>query len=273
MATSRSNAIRHSPASQPAQDTLRKAGHAAIRGHQLYWELHGPAQGPVLVLLHHGLGSSRSWRKQLPSFAAQGYQALAFDRWGYGRSDERNTFETQFMQHDAEDMLELLQLLGVEHASFIGHSDGGTISLLLAADHPQLVERMVLIAAHIYWESKTVDSIREIAAAANDPVAKRAWEREHGKKGPALVKAWAAGWLQEDMSALDLAPQLPRIACPTLVIQGEEDEYATAAQAQDLASGIPSAELWMIPGVGHMPPQEIPEAFNDRVLSFLKRAG
>lgn len=221
------------------------------------------------MLLHHGLGSIRSWRKQIAFFAGRGWQVLAFDRWGYGRSDARPMFATDFMQQDAEEALELIRFMGIDRASFLGHSDGGTISLMLAANHPHLVERLVLIAAHIYWEPKTVACIKKIRTASNDPVMVKAWQREHGEKGPALVKGWADGWLQEEMRDLDLMSELPRITCPVLVIQGEKDEYATAAQARNLAEGITSAELWLIRGVGHMPTQEIPEAFNERVLSFL----
>ena len=253
------------------EGTLRDAGYAEIRGHELYWELHGPNHGPVLVLLHHGLGSIRSWRKQIAFFAEHGWRVLAFDRWGYGRSDARPKFAADFMQQDAEEALKLLQFMGIERASFLGHSDGGTISLMLAGGYPDLVERLVLIAAHIYWEPKTVASIKKIRSAPDDPVMAKAWQREHGEKGLALVKAWADGWLQQEMSDLNLMSELPHITCPVLVIQGEEDEYATADQARDLAEGINSADLWLIPGIGHLPTQESPEDFNQRVLSFLGR--
>jgi len=250
-------------------ETLRDTGHAEISGHRLYWERHGSDTGPALVLLHHGLGSIRSWRRQIRYFAENGWQVWAFDRWGYGKSDERKEFGGRFMQEDASEALELIRLLGISRASFLGHSDGGTISLMLAATKPELVDRLILIAAHIYWEPKTVASIKKVRAGADDPVMERAWQREHGEKGPALVKKWADGWLLEEMRALDLMDILPQVLCPALVIQGEEDEYATASQALDLAERLQSAELWMVPGVGHMPPQEIPVQFNKRVSSFL----
>jgi len=248
---------------------LSEAGYTKIRGHRLYWELHGPNQGPVLVLLHHGLGSIRSWRKQVAFFSQHGWQVLAFDRWGYGRSNSRPRFGADFMQQDAGEALELLEALGIERAAFLGHSDGGTISLMLAASHPHLVEKLVLIAAHIYWEPKTVASIREIRGTADDPGMMKPWQREHGEKWAVLVKSWADGWLQPEIASLNLVEELSRIGCPALVIQGENDEYATASQAHELAKGIAKAELWMIPGAGHMPSLEIPEAFNMRVLSFL----
>ncbi len=269
MATSRSKHDEDPMTSSPAQ-TLSDKGRTEVSGHRLYWERHGLEDGPELVLLHHGLGSMRSWRKQIAFFAERGWKVWAFDRWGYGQSDEREVFNADFMHQDATETLKLIQMLGISRASFLGHSDGGTISLMLAASNPELVERLVLIAAHIYWESKTVDSIRKIRSLADEPRMSRAWRREHGSRGPALVKKWADGWLREEMRGLDLLDALPRIACPVLVIQGEEDEYATASQAFDLAEGVAGAMLWMIPGVGHMPPQEIPEQFNNRVASFLE---
>jgi pimeloyl-ACP methyl ester carboxylesterase len=270
MATSRFSNDEEMVTSLPTR-TMRDKGRTEVSGHRLYWERHGLEDGPELVLLHHGLGSIRSWRKQIAFFAERGWKVWAFDRWGYGQSDERQKFGADFMREDAAETLKLIRILGIARASFLGHSDGGTISLMLAASNPELVERLVLIAAHIYWEPKTVASIRKIRSNADEPQMSRAWQREHGIRGPALVKKWADGWLQEEMRGLDLMDTLPQISCPVLVIQGEEDEYATASQAFDLAERIAAAELWMIPGVGHMPPQEIPEQFNKRVASFLEK--
>ena len=57
-------------------------------------------------------------------------------------------------------------------------------------------------------------------------------------------------------SSWDMRPILRQIGCPTLVVQGEADEHATPQHARDIADGIPGAELWLVPGAGHMLPQE-----------------
>ena len=66
-----------------------------------------------------------------------------------------------------------------------------------------------------------------------------------------------------------MRPLLSKITCPTLVIQGEDDEHATLQHAQDIADGIPGSELWVPSGAAHMLPQEIPELLNTKLLEFL----
>jgi len=118
-------------------------GRTMIRGHHLYWERYGDPEAPAMVLLHHGLGSIHSWRRQIPAFASAGWQVIAYDRWGYGRSDPRPGFEAGYLLQDMHEAIELLEALGLARVSLVGHSDGGTIALLMAAEYPERVERMV----------------------------------------------------------------------------------------------------------------------------------
>ena len=231
--------------------------------------MHGPAPAPIVVLLHHGLGSTASWRKQVPALTAAGWSVLAFDRWGYGQSDARPAFALDFLRCDGEETLALLDSLGLERVSLVGHSDGGSIALLLAAEHPERVVRLITVAAHIYFEPVTGGGVASIAAAAGQSPLREALAREHGDKAPSLVSSWTARWLDPSMRSLSLTDELSHIVCPTLVIQGELDEHATRQHAIDIARGIPGAELWLVPGGHHMLPQEQPVVFNRRMLTFL----
>ena len=60
-----------------------------INGHDLYVEEHGPQNGNPVVLLHHGLGSVSAWKEQFDALSQAGWRAIAYDRWGYGRSAPR----------------------------------------------------------------------------------------------------------------------------------------------------------------------------------------
>jgi len=136
-------------------------GFFEINGHKLYWEQYGANDAPVLLLLHHGLGSIRSWRRQIGAFANAGWRVIVYDRWGYGRSDfvydrwgygrsdYRPQFDEFFLLKDAEETHALLNHLDIHRLSLLGHSDGGSIALLMAAERPDLIERMVVVAAHI----------------------------------------------------------------------------------------------------------------------------
>lgn len=244
-------------------------GRILIAGHHLYWESYGSSSSPTVALLHHGLGSTAAWRRQVPAFTAAGWRVLAYDRWGYGRSDSRPEFAWDFLRQDVIEAWAVLNALGLERVSLVGHSDGGSIGLLMAADHPERVDRLVSIAAHIYFEPVTGGGVEAIARAAAQSPLREALGREHGAKAPALVAAWTARWLDPQMRSLSLTDELGQIVCPTLVIQGELDEHATRQHAIDIATGIAGAELWLVPGAHHMLPQERPDEFNRRVLAFL----
>jgi pimeloyl-ACP methyl ester carboxylesterase len=243
-----------------------------IAGHRLFWQIEGPPDGKPVLLLHHGLGSLRTWKKQIPALTAAGWRTLAYDRWGYGRSDARPAFSPDFLRDDAGEAVRLLDQLGLERVRVVGHSDGGSLALLLASGHPERVERMVVVAAHIDREAATLDGLRALAQAVESQPLKGGLRREHGAKADDLARAWLARWLDPAMAGLTLQPALASIHCPTLVIQGELDEHATPDHARRIAAGIAGSELWLIPGVGHMPLHEVPGAFNARLLEFLGRS-
>ena len=69
-----------------------------------------------------------------------------------------------------------------------------------------------------------------------------------------------------------MRPELKRIACPVLVVQGCEDEHTEPRHARETAANIPGAELWLVDGAAHMLPQDLPEVFNPRLLEFLTGA-
>ena len=93
--------------------------------------------------------------------------------------------------------------------------------------------------------------------------------RVHGEKFESTFNNWFEGWHNPAALSWDMRPVLSEIRCPALVIQGSEDEHASSQHAVDIADHIPDAALWLVPGVKHMLPQEIPEDFNNRVIDFL----
>lgn len=251
-------------------DTLiSENGLHQINGHSLYWEMYGSNADSTIVLLHHGLGSTKSWKRQILTLVESGYRVILHDRWGYGQSDPRQEFTKGFLHEDAEETIALLQVLGIENATFVGHSDGGSIAIILASNYPSYVDNLILIAAHIYIEPKMEKGLRVIQIASKASPLKDVLEKEHGVNYLSLVQAWISCWRRHGPRTLDLRAELNKVRCPTLVIQGEKDEHATQQHAQDIAKGITEAKLWLIPEVGHMPPHEISEEFNERIIQFL----
>lgn len=222
------------------------------------------------MLLHHGLGSTQSWRHQIPDLVQAGYRVLAVDRWGYGESDPRSAFREGFLFEDAEEMIALLHRREIRSASLIGHSDGGSIALIMAARAPHLIRSITVAAAHIYFEPKMAEGLKMLAEQVTQDPLHAALQREHGSKAAGLTQAWLNHWIKLETFTPPLIDLLGEVTCPALVIQGEEDEHATPQHARDLAAHLLKAELWLVPGVDHMVPQRIPERFNQRVLQFLK---
>ncbi len=249
---------------------VQSDGMIQIDGHRLYYQRFGMPASEVVLFLHHGLGSTRSWRRQIAQFTEAGFELLLYDRWGYGRSEQRSGFQTGFLTQGAEEAIATLDALGLERVHVVGHSDGGTIGLLMAAGWPGRVISLVVIAAHIYYEPKMLDGLLGIQANVRRPPLSTALEREHGKRAQQLAQAWIEHWLQSDLHELDMKDRLGEIACPTLVIQGEFDEHATERHARDIAEGVQSGQLWLVPGAGHMPMHESPDLFNQAVIDFLR---
>ncbi|MFZ2097245.1 MAG: alpha/beta hydrolase [Anaerolineales bacterium] len=242
-----------------------------INGHNLNLEQSGPDHGSVVVLLHHGLGSVRAWHQQTPALAEAGYRVIAYDRWGYGGSDPRPSLEVPAFNSDQNDLLNLLEQLGIRQATLVGHSDGGTIALYMAARHPDLVSSLVTVGAHIYVESKMQPGILGIRQAfETDKRFRMGLKTAHGEKYEAVFHHWFDGWYQAKSLSWDMRPLLTQLRCPTLVVQGEEDEHASPQHARDIAGKIAGSELWLVPKANHMLPQEHASLFNERLLQFLE---
>ena len=241
-----------------------------INHHNLHVEIKGLSGGPVVVFLHHGLGSVRAWRWQIPALVQAGYRVIAYDRWGYGASDARPGLDLPTFKTDLEDLQALLDRLEVKSTALVGHSDGGTIALYYASQQPGRISCLVAVAAHIYLERAMEPAFLALRQTfETDERFRRGMQSIHGSKYRSVFYNWFDGWHRPELLAWDMRPALRQIRCPVMVVQGEEDEHASPQHARDIASGIDGAELCLMPGARHMLPQENFADFNSRLLSFL----
>lgn len=241
-----------------------------VNGRRLAIQSAGPESGPVLVFLHHGLGAISSWKGQIQEFCKDGYRVLAYDRWGHGDSAHRERWSMPDFEPDVADLESILDQLSYPQVALIGHSDGGNIAMHYATQHPHQVACLVLVAAHIYIEPKMAAGLQTLKLEfESDLRFQNQMRRVHGSNSEALFWGWYEGWSQPGIQEWDLRPLLNQIPCPTLVVQGAQDEHASPQHAHDLASCIPDAELWLVPNAGHMLPQDNAPEFNQRVLQYL----
>jgi pimeloyl-ACP methyl ester carboxylesterase len=241
-----------------------------INGRDLHIEIAGPKDGHLIIFLHHGLGSTRAWRHQVPAFVGTGFQVMLYDRWGYGNSEARPFLSVPGFEDDLVDLKTLFDLFNHQQVTLIGHSDGGSIALYFAVQFPEHVTALVTVAAHIYLEEMMVPGILGIKRAfENDARFRGGLRRAHGDKFESTFYNWFDGWKVPEAQEWDMRPELSKIQCPALVVQGLDDEHASPQHAVDIAENIPNSELWLVPGANHMLPQETPDEFNLRVLSFI----
>jgi pimeloyl-ACP methyl ester carboxylesterase len=232
-----------------------------------------PAGRPTLVFLHEGLGSIAMWR-DFPARAAHatGCNALVHSRYGYGNSEALHEDRGVRYMHDEAlvALPELLDKLAVERPILVGHSDGGSIALIHAGGTRRPVAGLVLMAPHVMVEDVSVASIAaaKVAWETTDLRAKLA--RYHADVDGAFL-GWNRIWLHPDFRQWNIEEYLPRIACPVLAIQGEDDEYGTMEQLDRIARAVPDAERVALADCRHSPHRDQPDAVLEAMTRFVDR--
>lgn len=210
---------------------------------------------------------------------------VRYDVRGHGASPLAAPFTFEDL---ADDLRGLLDELGIARAHVVGLSMGGVIARLLALRHPERIARLVLCStlasigasAGSTWKERA-QRVREGGMAALVDSSLAHWFPAHalGACTPAvehvraMVQATSAeAYLAvcEAVARLDFFHRQPEIRARTLVLAGAEDPNLPTLAPQALASAISGAELTVFPGAGHFPNLDVFEAFNQRLLDFLR---
>lgn len=179
--------------------------------------------------------------------------------------------ETRFTEAEQQHRPEAVSAGGVGSIVLFGHSDGGTVALLGAALRPAWCAGVIAEGAHVYVEERTLVGLRDALEWWKDAAFRRRVERYHADKAGYVFDVWTRTWLSPEFRDWEMMGDLKQVLCPTLVVQGERDEYATEAQARAIAAGVGgTGELFIVPAAGHSPHRE-----GDRVLeasaAFIER--
>jgi pimeloyl-ACP methyl ester carboxylesterase len=272
-----------------------------IDGIQTYVRDIGPRNAPAVILIHGFGGSTFSWRKTLLALADAGYRAVALDLKGFGLATKQ--YDGDYSHgSQATFTLGVVHSLGIERATLVGHSMGGNVAAHFALRYPERVDKLVIVDGAIISQELDGSSFLGLAGwlVRFPPI--RRWARH------ALLRLLTPEWVSEtlrmavywpesvtpDMVAGYLAPQtlenwdwallgilrdahknalsvsLTAIAAPILIIWGEEDTWVPLSAGRRLHKALPNSELYLIPGAGHLPMEETPDAFNARLLAFLE---
>lgn len=251
--------------------------------------------GAAVLLLHGFPSSSHLWRGLIPLMASR-FRVIAPDLLGYGDSDKPDAAALD-LQAQAGYVGELLQHLGVERAAVVGHGEGGGVAQLLALDggpHGAFVEALVLVNSVAFdsWpappireiqarlpDSMTADQVEELVrrvllagTASGAPIDEealhtytQAWTR---REGPTALRRAARA-----LDGRGLAGREQMFASwefPVLILSGEEDALVPVAISERLNEAIPASTLGLLPGCGHLLPEEAPETIFPMIHEYLR---
>jgi pimeloyl-ACP methyl ester carboxylesterase len=243
--------------------------------------------GPAVLLIHGFPLCRQMWRPQAKALAAAGFRAVTPDLRGFGESESG----TQVGSTDllADDLIALLDYLGIEKAVVGGMSMGGYVMLNLLARYPQRFSAACFIVTRADADDETARGkrnhlIAEIKAGRPEAVSNAftpllfadgtvAAHPELVEEVRGWMAATSASGLVLGLEAIrdrgDSSSLLPQLSIPVLVIGAREDKAIPPEKSTDLAERIPGAQLCMLSAAGHMANIEQSEAFNAALLDFL----
>ena len=278
-------------------------------GMRLHFVESGPADAPLVLLIHGFPDLHLSWRLQLPALSAAGFRAVAVDLRGYGRSSAPPGVSAYSGEAVVGDLLALLDLLigpGKAAALVIGHDWGARVAWGVAEAAPERVERLCTInVPHPDVFARTLrDSAEQrrrswyIAAfqlpllperilASRDCLTLRrllaGGPNAHPALPPALIEQYVAAFKRPGgggfraplcyyrAAARGLWPSpLRRIEAPVLVLWGEQDPYLMASMADPPALLAPRGRVVRFPNASHWVHWQEPDAINAELLALLR---
>jgi aminoacrylate hydrolase len=255
-----------------------------IRGSEFHYEIAG--SGPPLLLVTGLAGVASAWNANMEALS-QRFTVIRYDHRGTGGSER--TEGGYSIEGLTDDLVGLLDELGQERVQLVGHSTGGAIGQVLAARHPERVERMVLYAtwATLCPQMALCMNVRlKLLSACGPDAYHRAsplflfppryicenWEALDASLATAVAQSTTASILEARVRAVlafDGRAYLPEITCPTLVLVARDDILTPLESSEELAASIPGAVLQVLQYGAHAVSQVDPETFNKAVVSFL----
>lgn len=253
----------------------------------------GHPKKPALLLVHDFLVSRLSWEEVIGPLSEH-FFVVAPDLPGFGESEKPNPARYAYtIEALAEAVVDVIAALGVGRASIVGHGLGGAIAINIAADHAELVQRLVLVDALCYPPPRKIAPqiahLPVIGGVFFKQFYTRAMFRSHFQKlvfGPNAgvplaridrhyellstpnARESAHAVMHAMFETRPVVARLGRIRAPVLVVWGHDDRLLPVQHAQRLAHEIPGAKLEIL-DAGHSPQEEVPALFVEHVTQFL----
>jgi pimeloyl-ACP methyl ester carboxylesterase len=240
-----------------------RGGEAAINGISIHYGVYG--KGAPVILLHGGLANGDYWGHQITALMPN-HMVIVMDSRGHGRS----TRDPRAFGYDlrADDVVALMDMLGVRKADIVGWSDGGIIGLDLALRHKSRVGKVFAFAANSLT-SGVRDGVEKnptfaayIERAGHEYEAHSATPKAYDDFVTQISKMWS-----EQPNWTD--GQLQSIEAPVWIVDGDHDEAIRREHTEYLAATIPHAGLLILPNASHFAFLQDPDMFNRAMIRFL----
>ena len=285
----------------PAIDagTGLREGYAQVGDVELHYVEAG--DGPLVLLLHGFPEFWYGWRQQIAPLARAGFRVVAADLRGYNLSSKPDAFADYTADKLAEDVRGLIRELGAESAMVVGHDWGGTVAWALAMNHPEVVDRLVILnAAHPRKLNEGLRNLRQLLRTwyffyfQTPRLPERRARRRHWRffkrflrdaRPPhteqeidRYVEAWSQPGAAKAMidyyrAAVRLQPkqdELRPVTAPTLVIWGQGDRYLGPKLAEPHHEDVPNLDrVERLPDASHWVHHDEAERVNELLVDFL----
>ncbi len=232
---------------------------------------------PTIIFLHDSLGCIKLWR-DFPEKLGELTQCnvLVYDRQGYGRSCpfSYTKRDNKYLELEADILNALIDFWKLKEVLLFGHSDGGSIALIMAGKYANKIKGIITEGAHIFVEDITTSGIQEVIKLYKMTNLKSKLEKYHGNKTEEMFWAWASTWTSNDYKCWNIEQFLSNIECPSLIIQGEDDEYGTLKQVNGIINATTgSSRKLILSNIKHSPHKEAPHLVLEKTSYFIKQLG
>ena len=264
-----------------------------LEGVRVHYQEAGKKTNPVLVLIHGFASSTLVWSKVFLSLAEAGFRVIAVDLLGFGYSGKPRHAEYT-IAGQAAFLIKLLDRLGIGHATLVGSSYGGAVAATCALDHPERVEKLVLVGTvnnnrplefklmRLFGAPFFGDVVSPLLIGSRFLLRQRMkgvydrheWVlderrvdarhyplRTSGTQRAMIrtVRCWDAERISQDAHL---------IRQPTLLLWGENDIEIPLSDGERLHESMPGSRFFVFLNCGHLPHEEYPEAFTRLVADF-----
>lgn len=256
----------------------------AANGVELFHEIDGPADAPVIAFSNSLAARTDMWTPQVAALSDR-YRCVRYETRGHGRSPVVDRPAT--IDDLANDLAGLLDALGIATAHIVGLSLGGMTAQAMGILHPGRVRSLSLLATAAClpppsnWQERMELARREGMAPIAALVMNRWFTEPFHQSSPQVVAPIREGVLKTDprgyavcagvLRDMDLRPRLSAVTAPTLIMVGSQDHGTPPALAEEIRGLIPHADMVVIARAAHMLTLERPDAVNAYLAAFLDR--